>query len=199
MIAGNYYNKYETTNPIGRFLVGRFLKTIVNFVERCEPSTVHEVGCGEGMLSSYVYANLKYKPRRFSASDISQSIIDEARSRPQNAGIKFMVRSIYDLSQDESSDLIICCEVLEHLQNPKAALQKLGEIATERIILSAPREPIWRMLNLLRLKYVGDLGNTPGHIQHWSSTSLLRLIRQFFTIEEVAKPLPWTILLCKCR
>jgi 2-polyprenyl-3-methyl-5-hydroxy-6-metoxy-1,4-benzoquinol methylase len=198
MIAGNYYNKYETTNPIGSFLVGRFLKTIVSFAERCDASTVHEVGCGEGMLSSYVYANLKHKPRRFSASDISESIIDEARSSPQNAGIKFIVRSIYDLSQDESSDLIICCEVLEHLKNPKGALQKLGEIAKERIILSVPREPIWRMLNLCRLKYISDLGNTPGHIQHWSSTSLLRLINQFFSIEDIAKPLPWTILLCKC-
>jgi len=199
MIAGNYYNKYETTNPISGFLVGRFLRTIVDFAERCEPSTVHEVGCGEGMLSSYVYNHLKHKPKRFSASDISESIIDKARSRTQNTGIKFVVKSIYDLSQEESSALIMCCEVLEHLKHPKAALERLAEIANDRIILSVPREPVWRMLNLCRLKYIGDLGNTPGHIQHWSSTSLICLVNKFFSIEDIAKPLPWTILLCKGR
>jgi 2-polyprenyl-3-methyl-5-hydroxy-6-metoxy-1,4-benzoquinol methylase len=148
------------------------------------------------MLSSYVYNNLRHKPKRFSASDISESIIHEARLR-QNSEINFVVKSIYDLSNEESSDLTICCEVLEHLEHPEAALQKLAEIAGDRIIISAPREPIWRMLNLCRLKYIGDLGNTPGHIQHWSSSSFISLVNKFFLIEDIKKPLPWTILLCK--
>jgi hypothetical protein len=29
-----------------------------------------------------------------------------------------------------------------------------------------PREPIWRIGNMARGRYLGDLGNTPGHIQH---------------------------------
>ncbi|WP_207642472.1 hypothetical protein, partial [Desulfosporosinus sp. I2] len=67
------------------------------------------------------------------------------------------------------------------------------------IILSVPREPLWRILNLARGKYIPDLGNTPGHIQHWSKKSFLRLVNRYFDVLEVKSPLPWTMVLCRIR
>ena len=60
-----------------------------------------------------------------------------------------------------------------------------------------PREPIWRLLNLARGKYVAELGNTPGHVQHWSSAAFLRLVRRYFEVLAVRTPLPWTMALCR--
>lgn len=40
-----------------------------------------------------------------------------------------------------------------------------------------------------------DLGNTPGHVQHWSSMDLCRATAPWFDVAGMAQPLPWTILL----
>ena len=57
---------------------------------------------------------------------------------------------------------------MEHLGDPEAALEIVAGLASPWAIVSVPREPLWRVLNLGRLKYVGELGNTPGHLHHWS-------------------------------
>ena len=40
-----------------------------------------------------------------------------------------------------------------------------------------PREPLWRGLNMARGAYLKDLGNTPGHVNHWSKRSFHRAAR----------------------
>ena len=67
-------------------------------------------------------------------------------------------------------------EVLEHLEDTEAAVNVLAQIATPYLVVSVPREPLWRILNLARGAYLKDLGNTPGHVQHWSTASFLRLL-----------------------
>jgi len=62
-----------------------------------------------------------------------------------------------------------------------------------------PREPIWRILNMARGKYWRALGNTPGHLQHWSRSGILGLLAEHFEIVEVRTPLPWTMVLCRAR
>ena len=56
--------------------------------------------------------------------------------------------------------------------DPERALDVLAGLARPWLIASVPREPLWRALNLARLSYVGDLGNTPGHLNHWSKREL---------------------------
>jgi len=62
-----------------------------------------------------------------------------------------------------------------------------------------PREPIWRILNIARGKYIGDLGNTPGHVNHWSRRGFIDLLSRRFDVVEVRSPLPWTMALCRVR
>jgi 2-polyprenyl-3-methyl-5-hydroxy-6-metoxy-1,4-benzoquinol methylase len=55
-----------------------------------------------------------------------------ARSRAAGMGvsIRFAVGNIYDLKPiQDAANLIICCEVIEHLENPKAALNILASLA----------------------------------------------------------------------
>lgn len=106
-------------------------------------------------------------------------------------------RSIYDLeAKEDSADLIICCEVLEHIENPELALEKLYALDTSNYIFSVPREPLWCTLNFLRGKYLKDFGNTPGHIQHWSSREFIKMIEEAgFKIRLKRNPIPWTMIL----
>jgi hypothetical protein len=89
--------------------------------------------------------------------------------------------------------------VLEHLEQPDIGLVALQKVATDYVILSVPCEPLWRVLNLARGKYISNFGNTPGHIQHWSSSEFIALVGRYFDIVEVKNPLPWTMILCRVK
>ena len=94
-------------------------------------------------------------------------------------------------------DLVLACEVLEHLEDPKKALFEIKRVAGKFCIISVPLEPLWRVLNLARGAYLGSLGNTPGHVQHWSAKGFRALIERYFAIEQIYYPLPWQVALCK--
>lgn len=102
-------------------------------------------------------------------------------------------------AERHGADLVVCCEVLEHLNRPEEALRRLQCVVSRNLIISVPREPIWRLLNLARGKYIGSLGNTPGHLQHWSARAFTQLVARYFELVAVRTPLPWTIALCRRR
>lgn len=66
-------------------------------------------------------------------------------------------------------------------------------------IVSVPREPMWRILNVARGPYLRDPGNTPGHVQHWSTRHCLEILQRKVDVISVRTPLPWTLALCKPR
>jgi hypothetical protein len=100
---------------------------------------------------------------------------------------------------DDSAPLVLCCEVLEHLEFPERAVNVLADIADPYLIASVPREPLWRILNMLRGSYIKDFGNTPGHLNHWSRDGFLRILKKRFEILEIKSPLPWTMALCRAK
>jgi 2-polyprenyl-3-methyl-5-hydroxy-6-metoxy-1,4-benzoquinol methylase len=199
IVVGNAYDKYASTNPIVRALMKGFESSLADMIAKVAPKTVHEVGCGEG------YHSLRWKKQGLQVlgSDFSPKVIEIAQSNAAEQGEPqemFKVRSIYDLQRSaDSADLIICCEVLEHLEYPDMALEVLQRVASSSVILSVPREPLWRILNISRGKYIANFGNTPGHIQHWSKLGIIGLVARYFEIEEVRSPLPWTMLRCSVR
>jgi hypothetical protein len=89
--------------------------------------------------------------------------------------------------------------VLEHLADPVRALGVLARLAQPHLIVSVPREPLWRLLNVARGRYWPALGNTPGHLQHWSARRFLALLEDQLEVREVRLPLPWTMALCRRR
>ncbi len=194
-IAGNYYPKYTTNNRIAKILMSHFLKSFDTLVEIVAPNSIHEVGCGEGyIISRYALKGLILK-----GTDTSKEIISQAIQRNDllDLGILFETRSIEELGEEDKADLIICSEVLEHVENPQKALGILSNLASPYLLLSVPNEPLWRVLNMFRGKYLLNLGNTPGHINHWSKKGIVQLVERYFQILKIETPVPWTILLCK--
>ncbi len=194
-VAGNAYDKYHSTNPIARRLMRGFLNSFDELVDEVRPSTSFEVGCGEGHLSG----RLLRRGVDARGCDVDDRIVAQANELSGSAGAepRFTLESVYDLAPGRiEADLIVCCEVLEHVPDPERALEVLGRQHATHWLLSVPREPIWRVLNLARGKYVADLGNTPGHIQHWSSAAFKACVSRHFRIVATKQPLPWTMLLC---
>lgn len=193
-VIGNVYDKYGTRNPVARLLMRGFLDAVSELYLGVRPRTVLEVGCGEGRLAHHLMS-LRHQPVRFEACDLSLAKL-ASNLHPE---IRFSTADIYHLPFETGEfDWVVCCEVLEHLDSPNQALQELTRVAANGLLVSTPREPIWRMLNLLRGKYLGEWGNTPGHVQHFSQGQLLELLASQVQIRQVRSPLPWTVVLGDC-
>jgi SAM-dependent methyltransferase len=196
--GGNLYDKYGTTNPIERRLVGGFLGSVLELAARSGARDAHEIGCGEAELT----IRLAAAGMAIRGSDVSADAIDEARVRVAASGesVPLEIKGVADLDPvADSAELIVCCEVMEHLADPDAALGALADLARPWLLASVPREPIWRALNLARGKYLSRAGNTPGHLNHWSKRAFLRFLGTRFDVVEVRTPLPWTMALCRVR
>jgi SAM-dependent methyltransferase len=196
--GGNVYDKYGTSNPIARRLVSGFMANLDELVERTGAGEAHEVGCGEGELA----IRLARAGLRVRGSDAFPAVLTEARERARAAGveIEFEATPVEELEPGRhAAELVVCCEVLEHLEDPERALEVLAGLARPWLIASVPREPLWRGLNLARLSYVGDLGNTPGHLNHWSKPAFERFLETRFEVIQVRSPIPWTMALCRLQ
>lgn len=192
VVLGNVYDKYATRNPIARYLFENFLKTGYRFLSPVTPLSILEVGCGEGKLSSLLH-NWKPDAQVFGV-DISERVFDQSILR--SANVQVAVQSAVALGfPDRSFDLVVAVEVLEHLEEPELALAELRRVARRHLLLSVPREPLWRVLNLARLSYLSNWGNTPGHVQHWSSREFVDLVSQYLLPVQVEMPIPWTMIL----
>lgn len=198
-VAGNFYNKYESLNPVARLLMAGFHNALDNELKKVikDVGSIIDAGCGEGYVSKRI---TELTDACIYAFDISPEIIVAAKKIHSHPNILYSTKNIFDKAKSlESADLVLCLEVLEHLDDPRLALQILSEISNQYLILSVPNEPIWRVLNLARGSYIRSLGNTPGHLNHWTPKQFSQLVAQHFEIMNISKPFPWTMILCRKR
>ncbi len=196
-IIGHHEDKYASRNPIARALVDNFLAAITELYTLADPrgKTVLEVGAGEGKLAMHLLRSAP-TPARYLATDLTlDRMIPELDPRIETASA-----SAYELPYaSKSFDIVVCCEVLEHLDRPERGLAECARVARERVLISTPWEPVWRALNLARGKYWRSLGNTPGHVQHFSRSGLAELAALHLEIFALRRPLPWTAILGRPR
>ncbi len=193
--GGNTYNKYESRNPAERWLVAGFLSAFRDLVRISGARSAVEVGCGEG----YLAAQLARLGLSVEAVDPDPEVVARA-ARERGSGDRaprFAVGDLFDLAPGSLSgvDLLVCCEVLEHVAEPAAALDRLAEAGARRVLVSVPREPLWRVLNLARGRYWRQLGNTPGHRHHWSSDAFAAFVGRRLGAVAERRPVPWTMIL----
>ena len=194
VVAGNVYDKYRTSNPIARRLQSGFLTAGRELLSTVEVGAVLEVGCGPGDLSEA----LAFEGSRYLGTDLSTDEVRQAAATYPHR--RFASASIYELPFDDHQfDTVICCEVLEHLDDPEKGLREVARVCRRQALISVPWEPTWRMLNLLRGAYLRELGNTPGHLQHFSRRGILGLVGSYFEVVDTRRPLPWTMMLGRAR
>lgn len=193
--TGNTYDKYASKNPIERRLMEGFFGCLDELLPASAPSSVLEVGVGEGEVSERV--RTRYPDARVVGIDLPD---DELGGSWAERGLSCAFADIGRLPfPDDSFDLVLAIEVLEHVPDPAAALTELSRVARGELVLSVPREPIWRIANMARGKYIGALGNTPGHVNHWSRRTFANLVGQHFETTKVRAPFPWTMVGARTR
>ena len=194
--TGNAYDKYGTANPIERRVMANFFRTLERALPGQAPARILEVGAGEGEVVGRVIHE-RWPDVPMAVLDLPDSTL---AGHWRERGLSGLFASADRLPlPDRCVDLVLAIEVLEHVDDPAGALAEIARVASGDVVLSVPREPIWRVLNVARGKYWKDLGNTPGHVQHWSSKAFTELVSQHLEVTGTWQPLPWTLVRARRR
>ncbi|HEY3486038.1 MAG TPA: class I SAM-dependent methyltransferase [Ilumatobacteraceae bacterium] len=189
-VAGNTYDKYATTNPIERRMMTGFFDAFEQAVDGLHPSVVVEVGAGEGRVTAWLR-------ERFPDAAVIGLDLPDARLAQEWAATDepmFFGDATRLPFADGAIDLLVALEVLEHVPAPIRALHEIARVTGGTAVVSVPREPIWRIGNVARGRYLGQLGNTPGHVNHWSARRFRTFVRRRFEVDGTWRPLPWTMV-----
>jgi 2-polyprenyl-3-methyl-5-hydroxy-6-metoxy-1,4-benzoquinol methylase len=196
VITGNTFDKYGSTNLVVRRLMSSFTRQLQELLVGAEPGSVLDVGCGEGVLAQR-FATL-LPSARIVGLDLQESSLQEGWERHRAPNLSYLIGRAEELPFAEGEfDLLSAIEVLEHLPDPERALSEMARCARRHLLLSVPREPLWRVLNVARGAYLSAAGNTPGHLNHWSARSFVNLLSRYGEVVAVRKPLPWTLALVR--
>jgi len=196
VVTGNTYDKYGSTNPVVRRLMSAFEGTLDELFREAAPKSVLDVGCGEGVLVHQWAQSMG--TGRVVGIDLEEESIQAGWAERQAPNLEYRVMEAENLPFAENEfELASAIEVLEHVPDPEHTVSEMARCAERHLLVSVPREPLWRMLNMARGAYWPQLGNTPGHLNHWSKRSFVSLLSRHGKVVEVRSPFPWTMLLVR--
>ena len=195
-VTGNTYDKYGSTNPVVRRLMATFGRTLDELFERADPQSLLDVGCGEGVLTEKWARRLGDK--RVVGIDLDDPQLHAEWVNRTAPNLEYRVMKAENLPfSDDAFDVATAIEVLEHVPDPEHTVAEMARVAERWLLVSVPREPLWRGLNMARGAYLPQLGNTPGHLNHWSKRSFVSLLSRHGEVVEARSPFPWTMLLVR--
>jgi len=194
VVTGNTYDKYGSSNPVVRRLMGAFERTLDELFTLASPASVLDVGCGEGVLVQRWAQRLGNG--RVVGIDLEEESIQAGWAEHSAPNLEYRVMEAENLPfAAEEFELASAIEVLEHVPDPEHTVAEMARCASRHLLVSVPREPLWRMLNMARGAYWPALGNTPGHLNHWSRRSFVAMLSRYGEVAEVRSPFPWTMVL----
>ena len=108
-------------------------------VQRLLPPTgvdsVLDVGCGDGALS----LDVRQRSGAAFVLGLDLSVKRMTRSAAAKQGVRFGSGSIYDLPfADDSFSLVLCTDLLEHLDDPARAFSELVRVSSGYVLISVP-------------------------------------------------------------
>lgn len=187
-------HKHTSSNPLQRYLLDHFHQKVAGLLARASPAPRHvlDAGCGEGFAMRAV---LGASPAPVIGLDGSAGALQLAATL--NPGRSFAAGDLYELPfPTRSFDLVVCMEVLEHLDDPARGLRELCRVSAAWLLLSVPNEPLFRGANFLRGKNLRAWGNDPGHVNHWSAGAFRHFVGGHCRVVAWQTSFPWTIALC---
>ena len=195
MATTDNYRKHTHRNPIQRLLLWNFFRHLVNLTSSRKVDSILDVGCGEG----FTLYRLKERGigTRLEGIEYLKDAIDLGKKMYPE--IKITQGDIYKLPyEDNSFDLVLCTEVLEHLEDPAKALKELVRVSRRYLVVSVPNEPFFMFAQFVRGKNWSRLGNDIEHINHWTFASFPNFVKKNAgaNVKILAKrfPFAWTMM-----
>jgi SAM-dependent methyltransferase len=175
--------KYDSGNPVVHAVIGRFFARIAATLGELAPQSLLDAGCGEGEMLRRVIL-----PAGARTVLLDRNPESSAQLLGSVEALPFAARSF---------DVVTCLEVLEHLRDPRPAVEELRRVARSAVVLSVPYEPYFRIGNVLRGKHLSRLGDHPEHVQHWNLRSFGAFLAVSFRDVRLTEAFPWIIACCR--
>ena len=198
--AGRYGNlqKYLNPNPVQQWLLRRFHQRILGLVRSTGAQRILDVGCGEG------FTMRELREDGVQATMVGVDLSPGALAWNHAHGMARSPLGVVDVHHlpfpDNSFDLVLCLEVLEHLPDSGVGLRELLRLSREHVLVSVPHEPFFRGANLLRGKHLSALGNDPEHMHNYSGRAFRCLVAAQAEVVWHGYRFPWQIALaCKAK
>lgn len=189
------FEKHTTKNPIGKIFLDNFLNTAVASIKHLNIDSVLDVGCGEGFtLARFKKEKIGKVYEGIEADDVAIEL-----SKKLYPSLNIKKGDIYTLPYKSNFfDLVVCTEVLEHLDEPRKAYKELIRVSRKYILLSVPNEPWFTFQRMARFQNIMHFGAHPEHIQHWTYSAFLKFVKvKNVKLIEKKLPIPWTMVLLK--
>jgi len=120
----NYYQKGIEKNIFQRFWHSNKLKAVVEFTPN-SPKRILDVGCASGWFVSELSKRFA-KARCYGIDIYDKGIKFAERTYPK---IEFKVADAHKIPYKKNTfDLVVCTEVLEHLDDPKSAILEIKRV-----------------------------------------------------------------------
>lgn len=145
---------YHSENPFERWLWKNKKKIIEKLLSEIKPESLVDLGCGDGGMIEVIG-----KKTTYTGIDISPTQLANAKKhikKNESKKIKFICADILDSGlKDNSFDVALLCDVVEHVLSPKTLLQEAQRITKKGgyIILSIPNEMLWELSRLALLRF----------------------------------------------
>lgn len=189
-------SKYQTRNPIKKWLLKRFIYNITTLIGQIKPTTILDVGCGEGLIIEKIIHHNQIDPQKITGVDYSSSALKIAKQK--NFDSNFIKMDAQKLKiKSNTYDLVIALEILEHLKNPLQSIKEIKRVSKSHCIFSVPHEPWFSLLSFIAGMYINRFGRHPEHVNFWTLKKFHSLINKEFSNTKVYSSFPWTIVVAQ--
>jgi 2-polyprenyl-3-methyl-5-hydroxy-6-metoxy-1,4-benzoquinol methylase len=185
------YEKFHQTTKLHKSIItindytyGHIIKMIRGYVS--QQMKVLDLGCGTGALDFYLASN----GSSVYGIDISDRAITSCKENAQafdlNKKCQFKATTLEDFKTKDKFDLVLCIEVIEHIEKDSAAIKKISTLLKPGgiLILSTPS------LNapLYKIGFLNEFDKRVGHLRRYSNQSLQKLIStNGFRVKKIIK------------
>src|SRR3989344_4688967 len=165
MSSTHNFRKHTHRNPIEKLILKFFYYVLFSELKNINPKKILDAGAGEGFTIDKIQK--EGIGEEIEGIEYSQDAINLAKEHHPNA--KIARGDIHNLSfPDNTFDLVLCTEVLEHVTDPENALKELVRVSSKYVVLTVPNEPLFMLGNFIRGKNMKRWGNDMEHINHWT-------------------------------
>jgi Methyltransferase domain len=153
-----YRSRYSSGSDIGRYMLTRsILDTLSNY----SFNTFIDIGGAEGYTANLVR---KFFNAKVTSTDLSEMACRRAK---EIYDIDAVACDIHSLPfPDNSFDVVLCSETIEHVSDYKAAIEELLRIARNVLVITVPHESPEEVAANIRNKV------PHGHINYFDTTTL---------------------------
>ena len=163
-----------------------------NLANQNNYNSILDVGCGSG------YKLLKYFGQKQTIGVDEQPTIDFLSEKYPNKN--WLNLDEFYNSYEESNDLILSIDVIEHILNPNVLLEKLKKLQFKKLIISTPDRDLLSKLHVYPDNYDTQAGPpyNEAHIREWNKEEFIRYISDYFEIENHLCLVKWNqFVVCK--